>query len=168
LPSSTAFLSYVPTAAVGAAFAVLILLWMLWRLHTAAGAKLDANKERISLVIICKNQAEYIEYGMRRLHSILSATGAGVQVLLVVCPSEDGTGELAARLSEHLPAVQVIRPEGEGADRIDRAVSSGHQLARHPLILCFIPRRGADWHQLLAVCSRLFAARESGRLQRAQ
>ena len=146
-------------------------LGILWFQRSSADMEHRGEHYRdqpVSVVIVCKNQAEYIEYGIRRLCSILASAGTALQVLLLVCPSSDDTREVAVRLGDYLPLIQVVLMDGEDGQRLESAVACGYELANHPLVLCFVPRRASDWNKLLALCSQMFRGKQTKRVQQVE
>lgn len=103
----------------------------------------------ISLVLLCRDQGEYLEYGVRRLRSILDGAGTVQgQVILVDVGSADDTGVVALRLADALHGVDAVVTDGPIVSVWAEAVVTAHRRALYPLILCYAPVDPCGWEKM--------------------
>ena len=113
-----------------------------------------------SLVLLCKDQGELLEYGVRKLRSIMDRAGVvRGQVILADIGSEDDTAVVSLRLAETLRGVDAVATEDSTARGWAEVLVTAHRRALYPLVLCYAPDDNCGWEM---TCDLLEAFLQAG------
>ena len=120
----------------------------------------------ISLVLLCKDQGEVLEYGVRKLRSIMDRAGVvRGQVILADIGSADDTGVVSLRLAKTLRGVDAVVTDDPTVRGWAEVLVTAHRRALYPLVLCYAPDDTCGWEK---TCDLLEAFLQAGQTRPTQ